>query len=234
MQTTLSHTIATMVRRLTNSVIAVILLFVSSCGTECMKFHSPILPYYVYPTNDTIHIGDTIWLEARIPVNLKDFETGEIANYRGVEFNSDFYMYQHTDTSKFLFREDDPQYANRKFIINSTSGKFSESGNVFRIDYEDSHDSIVFKTFIIPKEIGLFSIVLGYNPGGTAHGSQVINMNDNRCTHKLATLCQSINNGSSTLYRVTEKGFKVWKSPDPTKLENWVYDNRMYYFSVIQ
>ncbi|MEY4860584.1 MAG: hypothetical protein RL059_283 [Bacteroidota bacterium] len=207
-------------------------LLFSSCGTECIKFHSPILPYYVYPTNDSIHIGDTIWLEARIPVNMKDFETGETFNFSGVEFNSNFYMYQHTDTSKFLFREDHPQYANRKFFINSTIGKFSEAGNVFKIDYVTTHDSILFKTFIIPKEIGLFSIVLGYNPGGTAHGSQVIKMNDSKCTHKLATLCQSINNGSSTLYRVTEKGFKVWKSPDPTKLENWVYDNRMYFFSV--
>jgi hypothetical protein len=72
-----------------------------------------------------------------------------------------------------------------------------------------NHDSIFFKALIIPKDTGLFSIVLGYNPGGTAHGSQVINMNNSKCTHKIATLCQSINNGSSTLYRVTEKGFKV-------------------------
>lgn len=234
MQTTLSQTIANVIQRLTNSAIAVILLFVSSCGTECMKFHSPILPYYVYPTNDTIHIGDTIWLEARIPVNLKDFETGEIANYRGVDFNSYFDIQILTDTTRYISDQPNPSYATSKFTLIKSIGDCIFDDEVCRINYLDRNDSFLFKVGFIAKNEGIYRINLAYNPGGTAHGSQVINMNDNRCTHKLATLCQSINNGSSTLYRVTEKGFKVWKSPDPTKLENWVYDNRMYYFSVIQ
>jgi len=213
-------------------ILVLVLLLFSNCGTECIRFHSPILPYYIYPNNENIRVGDSLWVEARIPLIIKDFETSETINFSDVEFNSNFYLYQHLDTSKFLFREDNPQYANSKFLTKSTIGKFSKTGNVFKIDYQDSHDSLFFKALIIPMDTGLFSINFGYNPGGTAHGSQVINLNDNKCTHKIATLCQSINNGSSTLYRATEKGFKVWKSPDPTKLENWIYDNRMYFFSV--
>lgn len=208
------------------------MLFLTSCGTECMKFHSPILPYYVYPTNDTIHIGDTIWLEARIPVNMKDFETGEIANYRGVDFNSYFDIQILTDTTRYISDQPNPSYATSKFTLIKSSGDCIFDDEVCRINYLDRNDSFLFKVGFIAKNEGIYRINLAYNPGGTAHGSQEINMNDSKCTHKLATLCQSINNGSSTLYRAKEKGFKVWKSPDPTKLENWIYDNRMYFFSV--
>lgn len=208
------------------------LMLLPSCGTECMKFHSPILPYYVYPTNDSIHIGDTIWLEARIPVNMKDFETGEIANYRGVDFNSYFDIQILTDTTRYISDQPNPSYATSKFTLIKSIGDCIFDDEVCRINYLDRNDSFLFKVGFIAKNEGIYRINLAYNPGGTAHGSQEINMNDSKCTHKLATLCQSINNESSTLYRAKEKGFKVWKSPDPTKLENWIYDNRMYFFSV--
>ena len=73
---------------------------------------------------------------------------------------------------------------------------------------------------------------LAYNPGSGAHGRQVVDMSDKKCTHKLNTLCQSINNGNSTIQRAKDRGFKVWISPQPTKLEYWIYDNRMYFFTV--
>jgi len=41
-------------------VFSIILVTLSDCGTECLKFHSPIMPYSIYPNKDTIHVGDTI------------------------------------------------------------------------------------------------------------------------------------------------------------------------------
>ena len=189
----LSKSIIFLGRRMATPVIALGLLFLSSCGKECLKFHSPILPYFVYPTNEIIHVGDSLWIEARIPLIMNDFETGEAFNYSGVELNSNFCLYQYFDTSKFILREDSPQYANNKFLINSNIGKYRQIGNVLKVEYFNFNDSLFFKALIIPKDTGFYSINLGYNPGSNAHGSQVINVNDKKCTHKLVTLCQTFN-----------------------------------------
>ena len=101
------------------------------------------------------------------------------------------------------------------------------------LEFVRRNDSIFHRVFAIAKDTGFFSIVLGYNPGGTGHGSQKIDVGNKKCTHKLATLCQSINNGASTLNRAKNRGFKIWISPQPSKLEYWIYDNRCYFFTVV-
>jgi len=214
-------------------VFTIILVSLSNCGTECLKFHSPIMPYSIYPNKDTIHIGDTIWIDAAISNNMKDFETGEVVNYNNVNFYSTFYFHYFNDTSEFMFREGTSQYANDKFNIQSNIGTISKTGNVYRPEFVRRNDSIFHRVFAIAKDTGFFSIVLGYNPGGTGHGSQKIDVGNKKCTHKLATLCQSINNGASTLNRAKNRGFKIWISPQPSKLEYWIYDNRCYFFTVV-
>jgi hypothetical protein len=213
-------------------VLVISLLFFSSCGKECLKFHSPVLPYFVYPTKDTIHIGDTIWLEAKMSHMMKDFETSEFTDYKSVDFNSYFDIQILTDTTRYISDQPNPSYATSKFTLIKSIGDYISDGEVCRINYLNRNDSFLLKVGFIAKNEGFYRFNLAYNPGGTAHGSQVINVNDNKCTHKLATLCQTINNGNSTLNRAKNKGFKVWISPASTKLENWIYDNRMYFFSV--
>jgi len=218
---------------LTFPVFSIILVTLSDCGTECLKFHSPIMPYSIYPNKDTIHVGDTIWIDAAISNNMKDFETGDFVNYNNVNFNSTFYFYYFNDTSKYMFREGTTQYANDKFKINPTIGTISETGNVIRPEFVRRNDSIFHRVYVIALDTGFFSINLGYNPGSTAHGRQKIDVGDKKCTHKLNTLCQSINLGKSTLQRAKEKGFKIWISPQPSPLEYWIYDNRYYFFTVV-
>ena len=202
------------------------------CGTESIILHSPIMPYCVYPTKDSIEVGDTIWLEAQIPHEMRDFETGEIANYKSVDFKSYFDIQILTDTTHYISDQPSPSYATSKFTLIKSVGDFINDGEVCRINYLNRNDSFLLKVGFIANHQGFYRFNLAYNPGGIAHGTNEIDMGDKKRTHKIATLCQSINNGNSTLYRATAKGFKVWKSPDPTKLENWIYDNRMYFFSV--
>ncbi|MBS3915538.1 MAG: hypothetical protein KG003_13670 [Bacteroidetes bacterium] len=199
-----------------------------------MKFHSPIMPYQIFPSNEIIKVGDTIWINAGISNNMKDFETGEIVNYNNVEFNSTLYFYEFLDTNKFLFREDSTQYANQKFIYKTTVGSSDFNGNIYRVGFVRKNDSIFYQSYAIAKDTGFFAISMGYNPGSSAHGSQEIKVGDSKCTHKLSTLCQSINNAQSTLYMATNKGFKPWYSPGADKLEYWIYHNRMYFFSVVK
>ena len=175
----------------------------------------------------------TIWLEARMPFVMKDFETGEFANYKNVEFHSEFGLANITDTSKTLNNQPEPIYATNKFEIIKEIGDLINNGNICKIIYIKKNDTFFFKVGLVPKFAGFYSINLGYNPGGTAHGGQVIDIGEKKCKHELATLCQSINGGNSTLQRAKDKGFKVWISPQPTKLEYWNYDNRSYFFTVV-
>jgi hypothetical protein len=213
-------------------ILVLVLLLFSNCGTESIIVHSPIMPYYVCPTKDSIKVGDTIWLEAKIPYEMRDFETGEIANYKNVDFKSYFDIQILTDTTHYISDQPNPSYATSKFTLIKSVGDCINDGEVCRINYLSRNDSFLLAIGFIANYEGFYRFNLAYNPGGIAHGTNEIDMGDKKHTHKIATLCQSINNGSSTLYRATERGFKVWKSPDPTKLENWIYDNRMYFFSV--
>ena len=213
------------------TMLAIALLFLSSCGAECVKRHSPIMPFAVYPAKDTIHIGDTLWLEAQIPHIMKDFETGDLADYKSVDFNSYFNIQIITDTARYLSDQPYPFYATHNFTLIKSIGDFI-GDKVCRIDYVNRNDSFLLKVGFVAQKEGFYRLDLSYNPGSIAHGPQIIEMGDEHCTHKLNTLCQSINNGSSTLYRATDKGYRVWVSPDPTKLEKWIYHNRIYFFSV--
>jgi hypothetical protein len=213
-------------------VLSLSLLFLSNCGKECLKFHTPIMPYFVQSTKDTIHIGNTNWIEAKMPHIMKDFETGEFADYKNVDFNSYFDIQILTDTSKSIHNQPEPYFATSKFTLLKSIGDFISDGEVCRIIYLNRNDSFLLKVGFIAKNEGFYRFNLAYNPGSGAHGRQVVDMSDKKCTHKLNTLCQSINNGNSTIQRAKDRGFKVWISPQPTKLEYWIYDNRMYFFTV--
>ena len=177
----------------------------SNCGSGCLKFHSPIMPYSIYPNKDTIHVGDTIWIDAAISNIMKDFETDEMVNYKNVDFKSTFRFHYFKDTSKYMFREGTSRYANDKFKINSTIGTISKTGNVYRPKFVRSNDSIFHKVYAIALDTGFYSIILGYNPGSSSRGSQDINVGSKKCKDKLVTLCQTINNGKSTSHRAKEK-----------------------------
>ena len=208
------------------------LFMLSSACTKCKKSYTPVMPYFAYPDKEEFSVGDTIWLEARMPFLLKDFENGEITNYKNVDFKSYFYIGVYRDSSKYITEQPKPYIDPSNFTIFPVTGKYYNASGAFKIDYLSRNDTFFFKAGIVLKDTGFYSINLAYNPGSTAHGLQKIDVDGDNCKHTIGYLCQSFNNGKSTLYRAKKHGFKPWYSPAATKLEYWVYDNRDYYFYV--
>lgn len=208
------------------------ILLMPACTKKCKKSHTPVMPYFAYPDKEEFSVGDTIWLEARMPFLLKDYENGEITNYKNVDFKSYFYIGAYRDSSKYLTEQPKPFIDPSNFKIFPVTGNYYNASGAFKIDYASRNDTFFFKAGIVLKDTGFYSIILAYNPGSTAHGLQKIDVEEDNCKHTISTLCQSFNNGKSTLYRAKKHGFKPWYSPANNPMEYWVYDNCFYFFYV--
>ena len=57
----------------------------ATCRKNCMDTNYSFAIYaQVYPDKDSIHVGDTLWLQINCPVDLQD-KNGKIVNYRGAQ-----------------------------------------------------------------------------------------------------------------------------------------------------
>jgi hypothetical protein len=212
-----------------------ILLIWSLCGCNktCRVVHTPILPYSIYPSQPEVQIGDTIWITAEIPFELEDFERHEFSNFKHANFFSGLQFYEFRDSTGYLFDSMNSFSVNFDFQLGSSIGRIRNNNDLISIDYEVK-DSFIFKGYCIPKRNGTFVINFGSNTYSDYHFTNTFKMDNSKCENIIATTLPQINSGQSTLHRVTNKGFKVWISPANTALERWIYDNRMYFFTVVK
>jgi len=207
------------------------ILLLSGCPNYyCQVEHMPFLPYKLYPKTDSIHIGDTLWLESQTGIYCENCLDGKIYNYQNVEFFSGFYIQQEIDKEKDGY---DQSYMLEKFNFSFIKGVgyINKKKTGYGISYLKSDDSFLFKVAIIPKDTGLFRIQLTYN---SLDLSVNIDVGDNNCRHYMTTTCQSINEGDSTLGRAINKGFKFKEYTFPTNSKNWESSDRAYFFNVIE
>ena len=127
---------------------------------KCRKEYAFDLPYTHYLLNDTISIGDTIWITADFGPQLTDNKTGEVCTFKNIDFQSSMIFGEISGTK--------PRFLNEKFTLindigSATLNFFSNDTNYtlgnassYNIKYEGILD-YKLKLGFIPKEKGLYS-----------------------------------------------------------------------------
>lgn len=136
-------------------------LFLLKC--ECKKLQIDCtqvkynfqLPVKAYPDQDTINIGDTIWLEINESVTLKNTD-GNLINYGGAANLGSAIGFSYRDTilkqwvdavNKFSF-----------YLMKGTELKVTSLDVEYR--FSEQNSMYIFKLGVIPKQKGLYSLLL--------------------------------------------------------------------------
>ncbi len=149
-----------------NKILFIGLAFIISQSFQCNKrldcartIYSFSLNVIAYPNKDSIHIGDTIWVEIDEPTTLKDAFTGSMVDYRGAANLGSAISFDKYSMSSGLFTIDAAQEFNFSVVsgrqINSTNANLYHE---FRFSETNGHYR--FKLGIIPKETGVFRFLL--------------------------------------------------------------------------
>lgn len=116
----------------------------------------------VYPGKDSIHVGDTVWIEINSPVSFTDINTGKLINYSGVSNLS-------TALSFDIFRGgsfSDPgtAYAANNFKYFLVTGVFVDNPFTDWIReylFSENSNKYNFKLAVIPRVTGTYAISIG-------------------------------------------------------------------------
>lgn len=173
-------------------VVTIVLITVSNCSrSDCYREYSFDFPVNIYPVNDTINIGDTLWIEINIANTIEDKETGEIVDISDLDLH--FVMFN----SRY-----DNLYINNSiedFDIYLTKGVFQVSPTRSFVAFENTNDKN-FKMAIVPKTTGgqMLSITL---PADVLNGR--LNLND-ECTgyYSDSTTITINNSGERNIYHL--------------------------------
>ena len=155
----------------TNIKLTVIIVFIyattiySSCGKsifgcpeESLSFH---LNAKAYPDKDSIHAGDTIWIELRAPTSLKDDISGKMIDYSGASN-----LGNAISIDKFIggsISNPGTSYSANSFIYILSSGSAVNNSLSERIRsylFEENNGLYFYKLGIIPKEAGVFAFAI--------------------------------------------------------------------------
>lgn len=142
------------------SIIAWISIY-STCNKNPLGCHDTIafaIEMKVYPDNETVHVGDTIWLESSSKKIFTDIVSGQVMDFSdaanlGVDINFD-QITEDTNHIKKLV----PAVQSFQFIL--LAGKFlpddlSPERNV-DYDYVETDTSYQLKLGLVPKYSGVF------------------------------------------------------------------------------
>ena len=142
--------------------ISVFLLFINmDCHkSKCVQEYIFDVPYTHSLLNDTISIGDTIWITADFGPQLTDNKTGEVCTFNNIDFQSNL-IFGEILGSKFRFLNEKFTLINvigsatLNFISNDTNYTLGKGGS-YSITYEGT-TNYKLKLGFIPKEKGLYS-----------------------------------------------------------------------------
>lgn len=187
-----------------STIAALIIIYVASTSLTCNKrigcsdlTYSFSINIKAYPDDDVLYIGDTLWIEAQIPVTLTDNGTGQTIKFSdaqnlGTSINYDELLGNHdliSCASCFEY-----VLVNGDFIHDDLNTLRNKD---YRF-YEES-DLYLFKLGIIPKKKGIFKLSVG-------NANNVYRKND-KCTKAFFEISFGDTNQHLYLYQQNRPGY---------------------------
>jgi len=115
--------------------------------------------YKAYPDADSIHVGDTIWIELSTSTQLKDVTTGEMINFSDAGNFGTVIGYGEMTGGDVINPGGIPAANDfESIVINGTSVPPLRPEELREFLFEEKNGMYLFKVGIIPKKKGLFMI----------------------------------------------------------------------------
>ena len=138
----------------------ILALCISICGCtlkRCSKNYTFQVPFIVSPTNDTISVGDTLWLRANFPKDFIDLNSDEGYRLENFQFYTEFNIGKIDTTVLIDATLDFDYYLTRGSftIIPLTGGWYG-----CNVEYEYANGEYLFEMGIIPLTKGNYGFSL--------------------------------------------------------------------------
>jgi hypothetical protein len=141
------------------SVIAALMFIEANCTKfpiDCADTkYSFELPVKAFPNKDTIHVGDTIWLEINEPTLIRDGRTGEMIDYSGTSNLGTALSFSFRDIAINQWIDG----ANRFNFILDKGIELKKNPLDIQYRFIEQSGRYVFKLGVIPKENGLHCLL---------------------------------------------------------------------------
>ncbi len=143
-------------------IILLLLLGIASIGSQCKKRFGCAETVYnfeigvkAFPDNDSINIGDTIWLEINTPDTLRDQHTNELINYSGVEnLGSGISLNKLGANNQFII----PAADSFDYIL-IRGNEVRKTDLLREYLFIEQNGNYLFQLGIIPKKKGTFGLI---------------------------------------------------------------------------
>ncbi len=197
---------------------------------KCVNRYSPLLPFTITPTRDTIKVGDTLWIEANFSDTVVDWESKQKMKYENFDFRLFLTIFELNDTT--TTNQGQP-IATNKFSIGSKYGTIAKRSKFCPIELKYADKKYGLKGYVIPNDSGLYLAHLGSEfLADLVTKSQNISGANPKCLNYIRDVATQINNGNTHKYLADNKGIKFVHSNPPDPLREWSYSNMAYYFFV--
>ena len=108
-----------------------------------------------YPDNDSINIGDTIWLEVNVPTTFTDIQTGRAIDYsNAANLGSAIGLIELLGNSNSRESANDFSY----FLAKGRSINNPNQNLIREYSFEELNSKYIFKLGVIPAKTGVYRI----------------------------------------------------------------------------
>ena len=155
-----------------------------------------------YPNNDSIRIGDTIWIELNEPVSLTDHTSGNNINYSGAEN-----LGMGITIDEFVggsVNEPGTVPAATKFYFQLEMGSPIQNTLVERVrsfNFSETQGNYRFKVGIVPKQKGIYGVAI-------SNAANVYRNND-KCTKANFNIIFANTNQHLYFYESNRPGYTI-------------------------
>jgi hypothetical protein len=126
-----------------------------------------------HPDRDSIHIGDTIWLEVNVPTIFEDITSGKTIDYSGAENLGSAIGFGQLKKDSVIPAASLFDY----FLFKGISVNNPNTAQIREYLFIEENNNYLFKLAVIPKEAGIFGI-------GFSNAANVYRRSD-KCTKAL-------------------------------------------------
>ena len=131
----------------------------STCKKEILGCANSVYSFQtgmsVYPDQEAMHVGDTLWIEMNIPTSQTDMSSGKIIDYsNAANFGANVGMSEIINKYSFLSAANFFDY---KLVL----GRSLQSPNIVQLRsflFIEQNAKYLFKLGIVPKQKGVFGL----------------------------------------------------------------------------